>query len=442
MSIQPGMIIADATGLDDAVQITPRTPTAPAAPASNAALDKLLKNQAADEIRAAKATGKKQDEILARINRRQEKIDAAQAATTTPTAPTGPTVVTPTVPTGPTATAPTVQTYTAPDGTTFTDPNAYVAYLQLLAGQRAEEARAKAEADYLASMQAQNRQSAFEVLRERFGSLGLAPLAAELEKIFKGEGRTRAGSAIPIPTSEAGFYLALVETEEYYKRFGKVNEMRIKSGYTALDERTILGMEDEYQKVMKAYGMPAGFYDTPEDFQILLANDKSELEVADILQASRQFVMNTNPEIRSQLKNLYNIDDNMLSAYVADPEKGQQVLNQLAGRSLTGAAALLSGLTQQAAEVAQGFGAGEMRFQEQQQRFGQAATLAERGKFLSEIDRTERAFGEQEAVEVAFGGLEQSIRAAERLASRERARFGGAAGTTVSSFTRPTAGQI
>lgn len=302
---------------------------------------------------------------------------------------------------------------------------------------------AKPEDDITKAMQAQNRQSAFEVLRERFTVMGLSSLAAEIEKIFKGEGRTRLGnSPIPIPTSTEGFYLALVETDAYYQRFGKTNEARVKSGYSALDERTILGMEDEYQKTLKAYGMPAGFYDSTEDFQTFIANDLSELELADRLQAARQFTMNTSPEIRSQLKSLYNIDDNMLSAYVADPQKGQQVLNNLAGRSLTGAAALLQGLTQQAAEVAQGFGAGEMRFQEQQQRFGQAATLAQRGQMLSEISRGERAFGEQEAVEVAFGGLESSIRAAERLASRERARFGGSAGTTAASFTRPTAGQL
>lgn len=328
------------------------------------------------------------------------------------------------------------------DGITFTDQNAYVSYLQLKANERATSAGAQAEADYLASMKAQQRQSAFEVLRERFTALGLAPLAAEVEKIFKGEGRTRGNSPIPIPTSTEGFYLALIETDTYYQRFGKVNEARIKSGYTALDEKTILGMEDEYQKTMKAYGMPTGFYDTPEDFQTFISNDLSELELADRLQAARQFTMNTNPELRSQLKNLYNIDDNMLSAYVADPQKGQQVLNNLAGRSLTGAAAILQGLTQQAATTAEAFGAGELRFAEQQQRFGAAATLAQRGEMLSQISRGEEAFGQQEAVEVAFGGLESSVKRAERLASRERARFGGAAGTSTASFTRPTAGQL
>ena len=405
-------------------------------------LKTLQKNQAADERRAAAATGKKQDEILARINRRQEKIDTAQA--TTPTAPTGPTSVTPTVPVGSTATAPTVPptpvdtSYTGPDGTVYPNVDAYIRTLQgQISGLTNNEAAVKAAAD------AAKRQSAFEVLRERFTSFGLPTIAAEIEKIFKGEGRTRlGGSPIPIPTSEAGFYLALIETEAYYKRFGKVNEDRIKSGYTALDEKTILAMEDEYQKVMKSYGTPAGFYDTPEDFQAFLANNLSESEVADRLQASRQFASVVDPVIKDQLKSMYNIDDNMLTAYIADPVRGQSLLTGLANKSLTGAAALLQGLTADAAAVAQGFGAGELRFQEQQQRFGQAATIAERGTFLSQIERAEKEFGQKEAVEITFGGLEQSARAAEKLASRERARFGGRAGTTTASLSTPTAGQI
>jgi hypothetical protein len=412
------------------------------APKSNTNLEKLLANQAADERRAVTATGKKQDEILARINRRQEKIDTAQASI--PTAPTGPTSVTPTVPVGPTATAPSAAlTYVAPDGTVFNDANAYVSYLTLLAGDRAETARKEEEKRLREEETGFRRQSAFEVLRERFTSFGLPTIAAEIEKIFKGEGRTRiGGSPIPIPTSEAGFYLALVETEAYYKRFGKVNEDRIKSGYTALDEKTILAMEDEYQKVMKSYGTPAGFYDTPEDFQAFLANNLSESEVADRLQASRQFASVVDPVIKDQLKSMYNIDDNMLTAYIADPVRGQSLLTGLANKSLTGAAALLQGLTADAAAVAQGFGAGELRFQEQQQRFGQAATIAERGTFLSQIERAEKEFGQKEAVEITFGGLEQSARAAEKLASRERARFGGRAGTTTASLSTPTAGQI
>jgi len=289
----------------------------------------------------------------------------------------------------------------------------------------------------------ERRQSAFEVLKERFQSFGLSSLAAEIEKIYKGEARTRIGnSPIPVPTSPSGFYLALTETDAYYQRFGKVNEARVKAGFTALDERTILGMEDEYQKTMRSYNMPKGFYDTPEDFQTFIQNDLSELELADRLQASRQFTQVVDPTVKAQLKNLYNIDDNMLTAYVADPEKGQGLLNQLAGRSLTAASALLSGLTAQAAEAATALGAGEMRFGEQLQRFGAAQPIAERGQFLSQIERAEKEFGEKEAVDITFGGREQSRQAAERLASRERARFGGAAGTSTTSLGRSAQGQF
>lgn len=404
---------------------------------SNPALDKLLANQTADQARLANATTPaKRKEIQTRIDNRNTKIDTARTPAPTES------VVTEPVITDTTVTQITPLTYVAPDGTTFNNGTDYTNYLTYLSNEKAAADRKVEEKKLREEETGFRRQSAFEVLRERFTSFGLSTLAAEIEKIFKGEGRTRlGGSPIPIPTSESGFYLALIETEAYYKRFGKVNEDRIKSGYTALDEKTILGMEDEYQKVMKAYGTPVGFYDSPEDFQAFLANDLSEVEVADRLQASRQFASVVDPVIKDQLKSMYNIDDNMLTAYIADPVKGQSLLTGLANKSLTGAAALLQGLTADAAAVAQGFGGGELRFQEQQQRFGLAASGAARGTFLSRIEQAEKEFGEKEAVEITFGGLEQSARAAEKLASRERARFGGRAGITTASLATPTAGQ-
>lgn len=303
------------------------------------------------------------------------------------------------------------------------------------AERRAEEARLLGEQ--------QQRQSAFEVLRERFTAYGLTELAGEIEKIFKGEGKTRAGSAIPIPTSEQGFYLALIETEPYYKRFGRANEMRIKAGYKALDERTILEMEDEYQKVLKAYNMPAGFYDQPEDYQKFIENDLSELELADRLQASRQFAQQVDPAIKDRLKAEYNIDESMLTAYVADPLKGQDILNKLASRSLTAAAAILQGLTADTAQLAEQFGAGELRFAEQQQRFGAAGAAAERGRFLTDIEKArQEVYGETEAIEEAFGGLESARRARQRLSAREVGRFSGTAGTSTVSLQRGGAGSF
>lgn len=406
------------------------------APKSNPALNKLLANQSADQVRLANATtSAKRKEIQKRIDNRNTKIDTAR----TP-APADP-VVDPVV-TEPVVTQITPLTYVAPDGTVFNNATDYISYLTYLSGEKAATDKAAEEKRLLQEETGFKRQSAFEATRERFAAFGLSTIATEIEKIFKGEGRTRlGGSPIPIPTSESGFYLALIETEAYYKRFGKVNEDRIKSGYTALDEKTILGMEDEYQKVMKAYGTPVGFYDSPEDFQAFLANDLSEVEVADRLQASRQFAAVINPGIKDQLKSLYNIDDNMLTAFIADPVRGQSLLTGLANKSLTGAAAILQGLTANAASIAESFGGGELRFQEQQQRFGLAASGAARGTFLSRIEQAEKEFGEKEAVEITFGGLEQSARAAEKLASRERARFGGRAGITTASLATPTAGQ-
>lgn len=306
--------------------------------------------------------------------------------------------------------------------------------------ERAADARRIMEME--AAQALRDRKSAFDIMYTRFQGYGLGSLANEIKNIYQGTGVNRFGVAITeIPTTSEGFYLALTETKSYYERFGKVNEMRVKSGYTALDEKTILGMEDEYQKAFKDYNMPAGFYDTPEDFQNLLANNLDMIDVTDILQAGYAIAANTDQYVKDQLKSRFNIDESAIAAYATDPVKGQQVINALAGKNLSAAAALLSGISDTAAARATALGAGDLRFAEQQRGFSLAAAGAKRGEFLSAIDRNQGLYGQEQAVETVFGGLEQSKQAGQKLASAERARFRKSVNLTTGALATPTSGQ-
>jgi endonuclease III-like uncharacterized protein len=86
-------------------------------------------------------------------------------------------------------------------------------------------------------------------------------------------------------------------------------------------------MEDEYQKVLTSYNMPTGFYDQTTDFQSFLKNNLTNVDVANIIQAYRDFVTTgTDSNVRKQLKDLYGIGDEALTAYMIDPTKGQGIL--------------------------------------------------------------------------------------------------------------------
>lgn len=282
------------------------------------------------------------------------------------------------------------------------------------------------------------RKSAFEITKERFANAGLKELGDEITAIYQGTGVDRNGKKFDeIPTTGEGFYLALIQTKSYYDRFGKVNEDRLAQGFKALDERTIIGMEDEYQQVLQAYKAPTGFYDSPADYQTFLKNNYSKADVASALQASADFVASKDPNIRKQLKDYFGVDDAALTAYYADPQKGQKILESITGKNMNTAAALVAGLSQEDATIGQQYGAGSFTYEQNRQRYSQAAKSIEQTGGLAKIYGEN--FGAKEAIAAEFGDVQAQAQAA-RIRSTALAGFGGTSG--VGSKALRTTGQV
>jgi len=285
------------------------------------------------------------------------------------------------------------------------------------------------------------RKSAFEITKERFTQAGMAELGQEIVNIYQGTGVDRFGKAFDeIPTSAEGFYLALINTKSYYNRFGKVNEARLANGFKALDEKTIVGMEDEYQKTMQAYNAPAGFYDQAADFQTFLKNNYNVTDVANTMQAYSDFVKSTNPGIRGQLKDLYGIGDEALTAYFADPTKGQPILESIAGKNMNTAAALLEGLTKEQAGIGQQYGAGNLTYGQQRQAYSKVQKDLQTTGALAQIYG--ESYGAQEAISAEFGGDVASQMKATRIQATGAAAFGGTSAIGRSALGTKTTGII
>ena len=274
---------------------------------------------------------------------------------------------------------------------------------------------------------AKERKSAFELISERFTQMGVPEFGDVISKIFKGEGVDRTGKKFDeIPTTAEGFYLQLIQTAPYYERFGKVNEARLAAAYRALDEKTIVGMEDEYQKVLTQYNAPKGFYDQTTDYQTFLKNNYTAVDVANVFQAYRDFVQSTDPGVRGQLQNLYGINDDMITAYMIDPARGQSILEGIAGKNLNTAAALLEGLTKEQADIAQTYGAGSLAYGTQRQKYSQVAqNLQTYGNLASIYGEN---FGAKEAIAAEFGGDVGAAETMSRLKATNLAQFSGSTG--------------
>lgn len=314
---------------------------------------------------------------------------------------------------------------------------AYQADQQAKAQQAATEQYNKQQADIAAGQ----RKSAFEVLRDRFTQAGIPELAVEIEGIYRGTGVDRFGKKFDqIPTTSEGFYLMLTQTQAYYSRFGQVNEKRIASGFRALDEGTIVKLEDQYQKVLQAYNMPAGFYDQPSDFQTFIANDKSASEVADTIQAYYDFTKSTDPAVRQQLKDLYGITDSDLTAYFADPTKGQSILERIAAKNTNTQAALQAGLSTTVAALGTTAGAGELTYAQQKQKYGMvAADLESTGKLAQIYGGT---YGAEQATAAEFSSNVAAQQQRMKLQTAEERAFSGRSGVATPSLGKSVAGSI
>jgi hypothetical protein len=319
-------------------------------------------------------------------------------------------------PNGPTGTSTT--TYTAPDGRIFTDLAAYNAYI------------AKTAADE----KLRKGQSAYDLLFSEFDRYGLGGLIEPL-KGFIQDG-----------LSEAEFTLRLRETDAYKKRFA-ANQARVKNGLRALSEAQYIELEDQYQDVMRRYGLPESYYirgdmGRQEGFEKFIGGDVSPVEVEDRIQTAQNRVINANPEVSKALRDFYpDITNGDILAYALDPKQAITNIKRKVGAAEIGAGAMQAGLTTglARAEELQRYGVTK---ETAQQGFGTIASGLERGRQLSQIynqpDYTQ-AVAETEVF--ALPDAEKARRQRRKITKLETATFGGTSGVTGGALDRERAGQ-
>jgi hypothetical protein len=304
---------------------------------------------------------------------------------------------------------------------------------------------AEIAAETLAGQKREERQSAYDLLYSQFNAYGLGSLVTPLQNL------------IISGASPSEFTIRLRETEAYKKRFA-ANAKRIANGLAALDEADYIGLEDQYQKIMRNYGLPPSYYTkgdlgVQEGFEKFIANDVSAAELEDRVMTAQQRVINANPEVLKSIKDFYgdSITDGNILAYVLDPTKGLEDIKRKVTAAEIGGAAVQAGLNlgdtpeQRAIYAARAaeLGAAGITKAQAQQGFQTVAEVAPRGGQLAAI-YGESPYTQQTAEQEVFGlaGSTEAAKQRKKLVSLEQAAFAGQSGAAQGAFARERAGNL
>ena len=304
--------------------------------------------------------------------------------------------------------------YTASDGKEFTDQQAFVDYEISLR-------ESGAQAKLIADQNKAERRSAYDLLLSEFKQYGLEALVTPLKSLIE-EG-----------VSPSEFTLRLRETDAYKKRFA-ANAQRVAKGLRAMSEAEYIGTEDQYQDVMRRYGMPESYYTKGElgvqsGFEKFLAGDVSAVELEDRIQTAQNRVVNSNPEVAKALKEFYpGISNGDILAYVLDPANAIEQIKRKVTAAEIGGAAIQSGLKTGMTRAEELAAAGITK-QQAQQGFQTVAEVAPRGGVLADIYKQD-PYTQQTAETEVFGlaGSVDAARQRKKLTQLETAAFSGAAG--------------
>lgn len=278
-----------------------------------------------------------------------------------------------------------------------------------------------------------DRQSAYDLLYSQFKLYGLESLVEPLKGL------------ITSGASPSEFTIKLRDSDAYKKRFS-ANAQRIAKGLRSLSEAEYIQLEDQYQDVMRRYGLPDTYYargdmGTQEGFTKFLEGDVSPVELEDRISTAQKRVLNANPEVTQAIKQFYpDISNADILAYTLDPKNAIENIKRKITTAEIGGAAIQSGL-QTGLTRAEELRAAGVTKDTAQQGFGTIAGGLQRGSQLASIygeDPYTQTTAETEVFNIA--GAQGARKQRQKITGLEKATFGGQTGVSSSALVRDRAG--
>ena len=322
---------------------------------------------------------------------------------------------------------------------TFTDPDTgdvidvYSDKTEKVRRKGTKAADKAAEAAAVAAEKKADRQSAYDLLYAQFNQYGLGGLVEDIKGLIGKD----------IPASQ--FAIELTNSPAYQQRFA-ANKDRIAAGLTALTPAEYIGLEDQYQTLMRNYGLPASYYTKDSTgkqagFEKFIAGDVSAPELEERIMTAQNRVINANPEVADALKQFYpDITNGDILAYTLDPTQGLEAIKRKVTAAEIGGAAMAQklGTSVSRAEELAKYGVTK---ETAQRGFEVVAQAAPRGGQLAAIygqDPYTQQTSETEIFNLA--GSAEAAKKRKKISGLEEATFGGQSGLTQGALSRDRAG--
>jgi hypothetical protein len=264
-----------------------------------------------------------------------------------------------------------------------------------------------------------NTRDAYAILEDTFKAYGLETLVPTIRGYMESN----------LGAEQAKLQL---KQEKVYKERFAGNTARLNAGLNALSESDYLGLEDYYSQTMNEYGL-GSYFGADRNARIksmadIIGGDVSPAEFKSRVSTVVERVNNSDPGIKTQLKDFYNISDTDLVNYFLNPAQTLPKLQEKVTAAEIGTAAISQGLGTSMASA------------EDLARFGVDRATAIKGystigSIVPEAQKLSDIYGEAKidytqktAEEEVFKGNASAARKRRQLAQLEQASFSGKSG--------------
>jgi hypothetical protein len=226
--------------------------------------------------------------------------------------------------------------------------------------------------------------------------------------------------------------VVLQDTDTFKRRF-PANQILKDKGKPQFSVTEYLALEGDLDRVLKSRNMPSGFYDSPEDFQQMIANEVSPDELSSRIDQGYQAVRQASPQVVAEFQRLYGVSEGDLAAYFIDPQRARPTFDRYEAQRQAQAAAISAQAQTQAQITLQAQEAEALAragITEDVAQAGFAQIGEQQGLFQAQM-AGEQQVSQAEQIGATFGTNAQARQAIQRRRRRRQAEFeagGGFAG--------------